>query len=101
MKPAPFQYERPETIEGVLTVLQQYGEDSKILAGGQSLIALAFRHLPVSFASVTMLANPVLVAILGWAILGEALAPLQGLGCAGVLAGIALAQRLGRVGAAA
>ena len=40
MKPAPFQYERPETIEGVLAVLQQYGEDSKILAGGQSLIAM-------------------------------------------------------------
>ena len=40
MKPAPFQYERPETVEGVLAVLQQYGEDSKILAGGQSLIAM-------------------------------------------------------------
>lgn len=40
MKPAPFQYERPETIEGVLAVLNQYGDDSKILAGGQSLIAM-------------------------------------------------------------
>ena len=40
MKPAPFQYERPETIDGVLAVLNQYGEDSKILAGGQSLIAM-------------------------------------------------------------
>lgn len=40
MKPAPFQYERPETIEGVLAVLSQYGEESKILAGGQSLIAM-------------------------------------------------------------
>ncbi len=40
MKPAPFQYERPETIEGVLATLNQYGEDSKILAGGQSLIAM-------------------------------------------------------------
>ena len=40
MKPAPFQFERPETIEGVLAVLNQYGEDSKILAGGQSLIAM-------------------------------------------------------------
>jgi carbon-monoxide dehydrogenase medium subunit len=40
VKPAPFQYERPETVEGVLAVLQQYGEDSKILAGGQSLIAM-------------------------------------------------------------
>jgi carbon-monoxide dehydrogenase medium subunit len=40
VKPAPFQYERPKTIEGVLAVLNQYGEDSKILAGGQSLIAM-------------------------------------------------------------
>ncbi len=40
MKPAPFQYERPETIEGVLAVLNQYGEESRILAGGQSLIAM-------------------------------------------------------------
>ncbi|MDH3739832.1 MAG: xanthine dehydrogenase family protein subunit M [Alphaproteobacteria bacterium] len=40
MKPAPFQYERPETIDGVLAVLNQYGEESKILAGGQSLIAM-------------------------------------------------------------
>lgn len=40
MKPAPFQYERPDTVEGVLALLQQYGEDSKILAGGQSLIAM-------------------------------------------------------------
>ncbi len=40
MKPAPFQYECPETVEGVLAVLQRYGEDSKVLAGGQSLIAM-------------------------------------------------------------
>jgi carbon-monoxide dehydrogenase medium subunit len=40
VKPAPFQYERPDTIEGVLATLNQYGEDSKILAGGQSLVAM-------------------------------------------------------------
>ncbi len=40
MKPAPYQYERPDTIEGVLATLNQYGEDSKILAGGQSLVAM-------------------------------------------------------------
>ena len=34
VKPAPFQYERPESIEGVLAVLNQYGEESRILAGG-------------------------------------------------------------------
>lgn len=65
-------------------------------AGGQALIAMAFRHLTASFASATMLINPVLAALLGWLILGEALSPLQGAGCAVVLSGVALAQRLAR-----
>lgn len=64
-------------------------------AGGQSLIAFAMRHLPASLASATMLANPVIAALLAWVILGQALQPLQGLGCAVVLGGIALTQRLG------
>ncbi|MEM7343249.1 MAG: xanthine dehydrogenase family protein subunit M [Chloroflexota bacterium] len=37
MKPAPFDYFDPETIEDVLDLLQQYGDDAKIMAGGQSL----------------------------------------------------------------
>ena len=65
-------------------------------AGGQALITLAFRHLPASLASTTMLANPVLAAIAGWIILGESLGPLQGAACGVVLAGIAIAQRFGR-----
>lgn len=65
-------------------------------AGGQALITVAFRHLAASLASATMLINPVLAALLGWVILGEALSPLQGTGCAVVLTGIALAQRLAR-----
>jgi drug/metabolite transporter (DMT)-like permease len=65
-------------------------------AGGQSLIALAMRHLPASLASAIMLTNPVISALLAWVILGQSLKPLQGLGCAVVLGGIALAQRLGR-----
>lgn len=38
MKPAPFQYCAPNTVEEALKRLAEYGHDAKILAGGQSLI---------------------------------------------------------------
>jgi carbon-monoxide dehydrogenase medium subunit len=37
VKPAPFEYRRPETVEEAVALL---GEDSKVLAGGQSLVPL-------------------------------------------------------------
>jgi CO/xanthine dehydrogenase FAD-binding subunit len=40
MKPAPFRYERAETLEDALSFLGKDGERSKVLAGGQSLVAL-------------------------------------------------------------
>jgi aerobic carbon-monoxide dehydrogenase medium subunit len=44
MKPAPFEYHAPDTIEEALELLQTYGTDAKILAGGQSLVpAMNFR----------------------------------------------------------
>lgn len=44
MKPAPFEYHAPHTIEEVLTLKSQYGDDAKFLAGGQSLVpAMNFR----------------------------------------------------------
>ncbi len=44
MKPAPFEYFRPETIEEALALLAEHGSDAKPLAGGQSLIpAMNFR----------------------------------------------------------
>jgi aerobic carbon-monoxide dehydrogenase medium subunit len=44
MKPAPFEYHAPDTIEEALSLLQTYGTDAKILAGGQSLVpAMNFR----------------------------------------------------------
>jgi carbon-monoxide dehydrogenase medium subunit len=46
VKPPPFDYVRPETIEEVLAVLAEEGGDAKILAGGQSLMPLLnFRML--------------------------------------------------------
>lgn len=44
MKPAPFGYHRPQSVEEVTGLLAQYGSEAKVLAGGQSLIpAMNFR----------------------------------------------------------
>lgn len=44
MKPPPFDYQAPETLEEALDALAEHGYDAKILAGGQSLIpVLNFR----------------------------------------------------------
>ena len=40
MKPPPFEYHDPGTIAETVSVLQQYGDDAKVLAGGQSLMPL-------------------------------------------------------------
>jgi 2-furoyl-CoA dehydrogenase FAD binding subunit len=40
MKPRPFDYVRPDTVEEVLALLAEYGDDARILAGGQSLIPM-------------------------------------------------------------
>ena len=38
MKPAPFEYHAPDTVEGALMLLAEHGDAAKVLAGGQSLI---------------------------------------------------------------
>ena len=44
MKPAPFDYHAPETVDEALMLLAEHGEEAKALAGGQSLIpVLNFR----------------------------------------------------------
>ncbi len=40
MKPAPFEYIAPESVEETLEILAEYGEEAKIIAGGQSLMPL-------------------------------------------------------------
>ncbi len=40
MIPAPFDYHRPESMEGVMSLLQQYGDDARVMAGGHSLIPM-------------------------------------------------------------
>jgi CO/xanthine dehydrogenase FAD-binding subunit len=44
MKPAPFEYHVPDSLEQALELLHEYGDEAKILAGGQSLVpAMNFR----------------------------------------------------------
>ena len=40
MKPPAFAYERPTSVEGALAALARHGDEAKLLAGGQSLIAM-------------------------------------------------------------
>jgi carbon-monoxide dehydrogenase medium subunit len=44
MKPAPFEYHVPNSIEQALELMREHGDEAKILAGGQSLVpAMNFR----------------------------------------------------------
>ena len=40
MKPPPFEYHAPETVEEALALLAEHGDEAKVLAGGQSLVPL-------------------------------------------------------------
>lgn len=40
MKPAAFDYLRPSTVEEACQYLQEYGEEGKLIAGGQSLVPI-------------------------------------------------------------
>jgi len=44
MKPASFEYHVPDSLEQALELVREYGDDAKLLAGGQSLVpAMNFR----------------------------------------------------------
>jgi aerobic carbon-monoxide dehydrogenase medium subunit len=38
LKPAPFDYAKPSSVEEVFDLLDRYGDDARLLAGGQSLL---------------------------------------------------------------
>jgi drug/metabolite transporter (DMT)-like permease len=63
--------------------------------GGQGLLAVGFGLVPAHVGSVLILWQPVLVGLLGWSLLGEALQPIQLVGGALVLVGVWLAKRSG------
>ena len=45
MKPAAFDYTRPDTLEAVLASLAEVGDDGRIIAGGQTLVPLMAMRL--------------------------------------------------------
>ncbi|OBG82532.1 carbon monoxide dehydrogenase [Mycobacterium sp. E802] len=45
MKPAPFDYHRPADVAEAVAMLGEYGEDAKVLAGGQSLVPMLAMRL--------------------------------------------------------
>jgi carbon-monoxide dehydrogenase medium subunit len=45
MKPAPFDYYAPTTLDDAVALLGQLGEDAKVLAGGQSLVPILAMRL--------------------------------------------------------
>ncbi|MDX1615893.1 MAG: xanthine dehydrogenase family protein subunit M [Candidatus Promineifilaceae bacterium] len=46
MKPAPFEYVAPRSLEDALSLMAEHGDEAKLLAGGQSLVpAMNFRLL--------------------------------------------------------
>jgi drug/metabolite transporter (DMT)-like permease len=67
---------------------------------GQGSIAWALGRLPAPLAALVVLVQPVVAAIAGWAAFGERLTPMQALGGAIALGGVAIAQTAGRKRAA-
>jgi drug/metabolite transporter (DMT)-like permease len=60
---------------------------------GQSLIAYAMAHLPMTFSSVGLLFQPVMAALFAWMLLGESMGALQIAGGVAVLIGIRIAHQ--------
>jgi carbon-monoxide dehydrogenase medium subunit len=63
VKPAPFRYADPGTLEEVLQVLADEGEGAKVLAGGQSLLPLLSMRLAAPTALVDLNRVPGLDAV--------------------------------------
>jgi aerobic carbon-monoxide dehydrogenase medium subunit len=53
MKPAAFSYHRPTSVEGAIALLEQFGFDAKVIAGGQSLAPM----MNMRFAQPTQLVD--------------------------------------------
>ncbi len=83
----------PQSTEGWLVLLALAWVSH---AGGQGMLAYALGHLPASFSSLVILLEPIAAALLGWALLAEAVTWGQALGGAVVLAGVMLARRASR-----
>ena len=98
-------YLPPERSSALFVAKRQGEHSSETLAcvglglmhvAGQGSIAWALGRLPAATASVVVLVQPVVAAILGWMLFAEALGPVQALGAGIALAGVVLAQMASR-----
>jgi drug/metabolite transporter (DMT)-like permease len=58
-----------------------------------SLVVISMQHLRASQASVVGMTEPIFAILIAWAVLGEALSPVQIVGALVVLAGVLVAER--------
>jgi len=63
MKPAPFEYHRPSSLAETFDLLERYGDDGRILAGGQSLVPALNMRLATPRAVIDINRVPDLDAI--------------------------------------
>ena len=63
MKPAPFEYHRPTSLAATFDLLDRYGDDGRILAGGQSLVPTLNMRLVMPRAVIDINRLPGLDAI--------------------------------------
>jgi carbon-monoxide dehydrogenase medium subunit len=63
MKPAPFEYHRPASLLETFDLLERYGDDGRILAGGQSLVPALNMRLATPRAVIDINRLPGLDAI--------------------------------------
>jgi 2-furoyl-CoA dehydrogenase FAD binding subunit len=70
MKPRPFDYARPDTVDEAVALLAEYGDDARVLAGGQSLMAMLNLRLadPALLVDITRIAALDVIRDLGNAI---------------------------------
>ena len=61
MKPRPFDYVRPDTVDEAVALLAEHGDEARILAGGQSLMAM----MNLRLADPAMLIDIARIAELG------------------------------------
>jgi aerobic carbon-monoxide dehydrogenase medium subunit len=101
MKPAPFTYHRARSAEEAVSLLAELGDDAKLLAGGQSLVAMMNFRLarPAALVDISRLAELRYVRVHDGELRIGALAlhrDLERLAGPGVLAGFGMLPRAAR-----
>ena len=66
MKPPPFEYHAPTTLDEALALLAELGDEAKVLAGGQSLVPLLNFRLARPAHLVDLNRIPELAYIRAW-----------------------------------